>query len=336
MKEQSITLPSHYIIEALSLANEMAPNDIEGVLTRFEFDRRWLTRESVTLEWQYFYQLMQTIILLTEQRHFGLLLGERLQINTHGSLGLAAMNSASTLELVNLIREFIVLRTELFSIDVEQQPTELRINFTETRPLHVLQSFLCETVVNSVINMIAFLNQQSNPVKSIHFTFDGDRELAEEICGCQVKFGQSWNGLILDTETANKPITAANAKIFSLARQICIDESHKLQRNLSVETKVQRLMLNSANGFPSLTSAARRLNMSTRTLHRHLLQENTSFREILEGVRKTLAHRYLCEQDLSVTATAYTLGYTEIANFRKAFRRWYGCSPSEYKQRQQN
>ena len=70
--------------------------------------------------------------------------------------------------------------------------------------------------------------------------------------------------------------------------------------------------------------------MSRRTLTRHLRQEKTSFREVLEQVRFDLAKTYL-KDGLSITDTAYLLGYGDHAAFSTAFRRWSGQSPRAYR-----
>ncbi|MNG28149.1 Urease operon transcriptional activator [compost metagenome] len=70
--------------------------------------------------------------------------------------------------------------------------------------------------------------------------------------------------------------------------------------------------------------------MTPRTLHRRLLDEGTTFKQILEDVRHTLAVEHLKAGQLSIQEIAYSLGYNDVANFRRAFRRWEGVPPSEY------
>ena len=71
--------------------------------------------------------------------------------------------------------------------------------------------------------------------------------------------------------------------------------------------------------------------MSSRTLNRHLREHGTSYLQILNDVRKELAIQYLRESDLSTDEIAERLGYTETTNFRRAFKRWTGKSPSVYR-----
>ena len=84
------------------------------------------------------------------------------------------------------------------------------------------------------------------------------------------------------------------------------------------------------SALPSLNVTARLFHLTPRTLHRRLLDEGSSFKEILEQVRH-LAVEYLKAGHLSIEEIAYTLGYTDMANFRRAFKRWEAMPPSRYR-----
>ena len=89
-----------------------------------------------------------------------------------------------------------------------------------------------------------------------------------------------------------------------------------------------RLLLDRHGAFPSLQIAARRLHTTPRTLHRRLVAEGTSYRALLESVRHTLAVEQVKSGRFTIEEIAYTLGYTDLANFRRAFKRWERVPPS--------
>jgi AraC-like DNA-binding protein len=72
---------------------------------------------------------------------------------------------------------------------------------------------------------------------------------------------------------------------------------------------------------------AQQLGMSSRSLTRHLADEGTTFGEILEQVRQRLAARYLADDRMSVQQIAWLLGYSEVAAFNHAYKRWTGTAP---------
>ncbi|TNF00789.1 MAG: AraC family transcriptional regulator, partial [Gammaproteobacteria bacterium] len=94
-----------------------------------------------------------------------------------------------------------------------------------------------------------------------------------------------------------------------------------------------RLLLQTQHGFPTLDMTARRFYLTPRTLHRRLIEEGTSYRELLEGVRHQLAVRYLETGRMTIQEISFALGYSDIANFRKAFKRWESIPPSQYQRR---
>lgn len=78
---------------------------------------------------------------------------------------------------------------------------------------------------------------------------------------------------------------------------------------------------------------AQRFNISERTLQRRLMKEGTSFSVILDQVRKTKAHEFLCDTDCSQIEVAFMCGFADLSGFHHAFQRWYGDTPGEYRRR---
>jgi AraC-like DNA-binding protein len=84
-------------------------------------------------------------------------------------------------------------------------------------------------------------------------------------------------------------------------------------------------------GDPGLSSVARQLGLSPRTLQRRLSEHHAIFNEMLDTMRFGAAKSYLAQGNIAATEIAYLLGFAEQSSFNRAFRRWAGQTPSEFR-----
>jgi AraC-like DNA-binding protein len=103
---------------------------------------------------------------------------------------------------------------------------------------------------------------------------------------------------------------------------------HTLTRDV-IDQIVQKL----PDGAPSQQQIAETLNVSNRTLQRRLKEEGTSFMDLLNDTRLQLARKYLGQRNRSVVETAYMLGFSEPSTFSRAFKRWTGVAPAEFREK---
>ncbi len=123
-----------------------------------------------------------------------------------------------------------------------------------------------------------------------------------------------------------------------LLRILTVHADELLTERHSV-TGLQRMVADQLIGLlPSgesrAAAVAQRLNMSTRSFTRQLAKEGTTFGEILEGLRRRLASRYLAHDRMSIKQIAWLLGYSQVGAFNHAYRRWTGTSPARARQKQ--
>ncbi|MCC2618196.1 AraC family transcriptional regulator [Aestuariibacter halophilus] len=329
MDKPDVTLPSLYLTQIIELLDERGI-DTRAWLAASSFDADQLTNETLSLSWQALRSLLADTQRLLPHQPLGLLLGSRLLINTHGSLGYAAMSGGSARQVIDLLVRFLHLRTDLMSIQVAEHDDLLHLHFVENRPLQQLKPVLTETIMLAVRNILDFIMLGACPIQQVYFPFNGDAAVARRYFECPVTYQAGWAGFTLPVANIDKPLKLANKRGFESALRVCEEELHKLTANEDLSSRVRRTLLQSQTGFPSLDMAAQRFYMTKATFHRHLCKEGTSYRDILESVRQQLALRYLEEGHMTIKEIAYALGYAELSNFRKAFKRWYGKAPSQY------
>jgi AraC-like DNA-binding protein len=285
------------------------------------------------LSFQDFLRLMREALALTREPAFGLLLGERLLINSHGVLGYAAANSQTLQQAIDLLEQYMLLRTSLLAVRQVVEGDRLRLVFVEPRPLEDLRAPVLEAVVLTIKNLIDYVTMGTCRVSRAVFSFGppAHEGLAWDLFKCEVLYDASWAGLEIPLSQLRLPLRSANPQAWQEAVARCEDELAKLQRQQSLATQVRQLMLGKQGGFPSLQVTARLLNLTPRTLHRRLQDEGTSYRDILEDIRHTLAIEHLRTGRLTIQEIAFMLGYDDQANFRRAFKRWEGVPPTAYR-----
>lgn len=92
----------------------------------------------------------------------------------------------------------------------------------------------------------------------------------------------------------------------------------------------EQIRLGLSTGAFELDHVARALHLSRRTLQRRIEERGTSFQELVDGVRRELAARYVAERALAIGEITFLLGYSEARAFLRAFKRWFGCTPGQY------
>ncbi|MGB7976949.1 MAG: AraC family transcriptional regulator [Roseiarcus sp.] len=152
----------------------------------------------------------------------------------------------------------------------------------------------------------------------------------ERFCGCPIEFGGSTDELVFANETLAAPLLTQDLRLLDVLRPIC-DEAAKQRETTPgglralVENEAQKLL---PHGGAQRHIVARKLAMSTRTLARRLASQGTSFEEVVDDLRRTLALQYMKTPGISLSQVAWLLGYEGGTSFNHAFKRWTGRSPS--------
>jgi AraC-like DNA-binding protein len=172
-------------------------------------------------------------------------------------------------------------------------------------------------------------NVHPTKITFIHMRGPAFREF-ERFCGCPVEFGGSSDQLVLSNQSLAVPLITEDMHLLEVLRPIC-DEAAKLRETAPgslralVENEAQKLL---PHGRAQRHNVAKKLAMSTRTLARRLASEGTTFEEVVDELRRSLALQYVRTPSISLSQIAWLLGYEGGTSFNHAFRRWTGGPPS--------
>lgn len=158
--------------------------------------------------------------------------------------------------------------------------------------------------------------------------------IAREL-GCEIEIGDS-NALTLDISVAKIPLAQTHSFLqsmldFEISKRISQDTDTALVReNVSISILTKNRIKETLIADFSPESVACYLSLSKRTFERRLSTEGTSYRQILDQTRAEMAIRYLSQTDYTLCEVSYLLGFQEPNSFLRAFKRWYGKTPTEY------
>lgn len=153
-----------------------------------------------------------------------------------------------------------------------------------------------------------------------------------ELFGDRIHFGAKADRLILDQGLVETPMLAADPVLRSVLEGYLVRDFADLNAQPDIAEAVRRAIASALpEGAPSLESIARSIGLSPRALQRRLLEDETNFLGLLEEVRASLARGYLHRKQLSMPAIAHLLGYSDASAFQRAFKRWTGMTPAEFR-----
>jgi AraC-like DNA-binding protein len=147
-----------------------------------------------------------------------------------------------------------------------------------------------------------------------------------------LRFGAPCHAFAFDEKVLHRPMASANANLHAVLRAqlntVLADLSHPPNLTGRVRDLVAGRM---PSGMPTARSLAQELRMSPRTLFRKLESEGTAFRIELDALRRELALQYVRQEDLPLIEVAFLLGFSHVPAFNRAFKRWTGATPTQYR-----
>lgn len=279
-------------------------------------------QETITFTLQQFYQLILSLKQATDDS-LGLLVGRRLLVNTHGSLATVVMNCGSIRQFIDVLADFLPLRTNLACIDRFVDGERLCMQLKTTQPLGDIEQMVVEAVMVAIKNIFDYITIGEERGVQAAFTFTAGKRatLAQRIFLCELHYEQSWSGFAFPLSEADAPLPVRDKNTFEQAAQVCRQELEQLSDHLPLHKKIEYLMVNQPNELFNFSRVANILNLSERTLSRLLEKENKRFNEILDQVKYQKAQEYL-SAGLNMKQTGILLGYQHSSNFSRALSRW--------------
>jgi len=276
------------------------------------------------------------------------LLARELRVTIHGTLGFAALTSPTLAGALDSVRRYLQLRVPFLTISLTDTGKEMLVRLRTEFELPRQYPFLAETVGATLIMLTEQLIDRDDAYQKGYVLEHGKlpgvkvqlsapepdyyRSFAHQL-PVRFEYGQPQETLVFPKGLLDVKMRLADADASRMAREQCEFELQKaLKDQGDIAHAVQNVLHMTPGPLPSLDSMAERFCVSSRTLKRRLAEKDTTYREIVEAVLKDRAIQLLRYTNQSVSEIAFELGYADLSNFSRAFRKWTGKSAGEFRQ----
>ena len=287
-----------------------------------------------------FLNAVHKLIDLTSFPALGLITGEHFHPSTLGPLAYLIMNSPtieqayrSFLHYEYLINEAV--NSELAAKDQTISNLVSYERFTDEEVAPVIEAYFSSVL--SYMRFLSFRPKLNQPLaKTVLFKHQAltDMYKYEEIFGVPVKFGQNVNCITFKNEVMNYKIPGADPRIVNRAIVELDAIQAKLRKKRQFSNDVYDFIKESLYvTLPTSTETAHNFAMSVSTFQRRLKDESSTFKGLIKQVRLDKSEIHLADFSLTLADVADRLGFSSPPAFFKAFKRWTGNTPADYRKK---
>lgn len=292
-----------------------------------------LLQPDLRVEAPLFSDLSQKAIRLTGEAGLSIHMGLQMKVTGHGIIGIAALMAKNLGEAIDIASQYMNLLSSFIALRLEIEGEYAVVYIEETLPRYPLTDF---GLLLMVIGCITMANTMTGQI----ITGYADMRIAKpnffERFAAQLSnpfnFNQPLSRIVFAKSYLDLPLVMADPTSARMAREQCKKELCSLAGQAGVAGIVRELAFDEVAGFCSIEDVAKALCMSERTLQRQLVAAGTSYSQILDELRHQKALQLLKDRNVCLKTVSNQLGYTNVTNLTRAFKRWTGMSPTEFRE----
>ncbi|UCR83906.1 AraC family transcriptional regulator [Pseudomonas chlororaphis subsp. piscium] len=338
MKPQPMRLGDLSVGFVHSLADAVRSHglDPQPLLEQYGLDAARLAEAGARLSIPRYMRLGHAAIQLTGDPALGLRMGQLSRLSQAGLAGVTAAQAPTVREAARCLTRFEALYGSNYrgQSSFHEDADGAWLRFYSISPYNAYNRFVVDSILAGWLQQLGSLGA---PVKAerieIEFAQTDYRDRYNSLGDCPIQFGAEHNQLRLSQATLAQRNVEHCPSTWRHLLQLCERELEQLTRTRSLRERITQLLGPLLNGGrePDLEEVAARLKLPTWTLRRKLAEEGTQFRAILNDTRRDLAMTYIRDTELAFGEIAYLLGFASAEAFQRAFKRWSGQTPGEFR-----
>ncbi len=311
-------------LENLGISREQALADTGIGSAQLEGDLRLTTQQDAAL--------LENAIRLTGDAGLGFELGLRSALTWHGILGLGLMSCQTLRDALRLWTGYLDVRTTGFCIYLHEHDGLAELNIQDLAPGALLRSASLERLATMTARLASQLTQSELPDVEMWFKDEQPTYAAAYVSRLpKVRFSTGLCQVRMPSAYLDLPLPTAHSLVLTQVKQQCERERIALGQNNCLIARIKGLLPLEDGTYLGMEEVAQALCMSSRTLKRKLRHLGFNFRQLVDEARKQEVLRDVLNTTMTIDEIANRRGYSDAANLTRAFRRWTGESPSQYR-----
>jgi AraC-like DNA-binding protein len=327
-------------VHSLADAVRGSGHDPQPLLEQYGLDAARLAQVGARLSIPRYMRLGHAAIQLTGDPALGLRMGLSSRLSHAGLAGITAAQAPTVREAARTLIRFEALYGANYrgqsSFHEDSHGAWLR--FYSISPYNDYNRFVVDSILSGWLHQLSTLAATNITAERIEIEFPAP-VYAAEYAGLSeqpVSFDAGINQLRLSQHSLSLRNPDHVPGTWRQLLELCERELEQLTRTRSLRERITALLgpLLSGGREPDLGEVAARLKLPAWTLRRKLAEEGTQFRAILNDTRRDLATTYIRDTELAFGEIAYLLGFASAEAFARAFKRWNGQTPGEFRRSQ--
>ncbi len=311
--------------------------DPTPLLEQYALDAARLAEAGARLSIPRYMRLGHGAIQLTGDPALGLRMGRLSRLSQAGLAGVTAAQAPTVREAARCLTRFEALYGSNYrgQSSFHEDASGAWLRFYSISPYNAYNRFVVDSIISGWLQQLSSVADQVIHAEQIEIEFQRpDYHEAYAVLGpAPIQFGAEQNQLRLSQASLGLRNPQHCPSTWRHLVQLCERELEQLTRTRSLRERIIQMLGPLLNGGrePDLEEVAMRLKLPTWTLRRKLAEEGTQFRAILNDTRRDLAMTYIRDTELAFGEIAYLLGFASAEAFQRAFKRWNGQTPGDFR-----
>ena len=307
---------------------------LDELLREVGLQRQHLASPDVRIPYYPTLRLIERAAAVTGDPSYALRLGAAHEARERGLIGFVALNSPTLFDALSNLKRYRKVVAANSDVDLEHLSGMLTLRFRERNPTLRTLRHHDDYLVGSLIRVCRDITRTHVVPVRVEFCHPmPDTDVAyAEILGCPIRFKCDWNAVVFSEASARLAVDAADDMLLRVLQQSCERIIGATSAKPDIMQQVDQLIVDGLpKGTAALEEVASKLGMSSKTLARRLAGRGQTFSALLDEKRRKTATHYLEDSQLRIFQIAYMAGYTDSAALVRAFKRWTGTTPQQFR-----